>query len=126
MQANHMLKFMAQHKPEVVDAIKTQRHADYWFFIGQPEAHAINFCTRQRFDNHVSDSAFSEYPRHLPYRGRRNQKFFKLRNHSVNRASRVTSSEHFACDFLHSIQPSNLRVRSRSENISFLCRVGKY
>src|SRR5574337_1190428 len=56
--AQNMLKLVTKYKPEVVDTIKPQRHANYWRIAVQPEASTVHLRPHQRLDKDQPYASF--------------------------------------------------------------------
>ncbi len=44
MQLQDMFKLVPEDKPEIIDSVVTQSHANYWRVIVQPKTDSINLC----------------------------------------------------------------------------------
>lgn len=72
MPTYHMLKFMSEDKPEIINAVVAHRHSYYGRKIVQPETHPVDFRGRKCLDDHKTYTALQENSRNAPrFTGRR-------------------------------------------------------
>ncbi len=106
MAVHDVSTFVAEDKPEIIDPIESNRHADYWRVIVQPEANTINLATGKRFNYYEAYASLSQQPGDVPRVFGRAKKSAHLINGRGKLPARIGRNNHLASNLPHPEKPS--------------------